>query len=313
MGALVVAIAIVSAAAIARGSAGYLYSVIPIQIPILVTAVIICMGAAAAWGILQSATLIGLMTLIELGGLLAIVMAGAANWTDMTPTETANAPDLSQIITWGGVLSATMLAFFAFVGFEGLVNIAEEVKEPSKTLPRAIALTLIISTVLYVLVSLIALRAVSRGELAVANAPLSLVFERVTGVSPFVISVVAIIATANGIIVQIVMAARVLYGLAKQGLVPRFFANVNARTQTPLIATVVSTASIMLLALAFPLEGLAEATSRLTLIVFALVNAALIRLNRRPTLAAAPFTVPALVPKLGLILCTTLLLGSALL
>src|SRR5262249_17218381 len=126
-----------------------------------------------------------------------------------------------------------------------------------------------------------ALVAVPPTELAASEAPLALVFERLTGASPRVMSAIVIVATLNGIIVQIILASRVLYGLARLGALPAALQEVSPRTQTPLLATALTVATILILALLFPLEQLADLTSRLTLMLFALVNLALIRIKRR--------------------------------
>jgi basic amino acid/polyamine antiporter, APA family len=311
IGAMVIAVGIVAAAAISRGSAGYIRAFVDLPVNMIVPAVIVAMGAIAAWGIVQSAVIAGVMTLIEVGGLLAIIAAGAMHAPDLLTRLPESWTGVSSVPAFTGTLSATLLAFFAFIGFEGLANIAEEVKDPARTLPRAIFLTLGISTVFYILVVWVALISVPRDQLAVAHAPLSLVFERVTGASPTAISAIAIVATVNGIIAQIVMASRVVYGLADRNLLPAALARVNPRTQTPLPATALVVAAVLILAVAYPLESLAETTSRLTLVIFAAVNGALVRLK----LTAGPqpatgFAVPIIVPVAGCLLCLALLAGS---
>lgn len=310
VGLMVIAVSIVSAAAIARGSAGYIRELVSWPTPFILLGVILLMGAIAAWGIVESVAVAGLMTLIELGGLLAIIVVGARS-----PDLVSRLPEIwtgfGSAPAVAGMFSASLLAFFAFIGFEGLANIAEEVKQPQKALPRAILLTLVISTFLYMTVVWIALIAVPHGELAAARAPLSLVFERVTGASPVAINAVAIVATVNGIIVQMVMASRVVYGMADRGLLPAGFAVVNSATQTPLNATLLVVVAVLVFALAFPLEQLAEITSQLTLVIFALVNAALVLLKWRHEPAPADaFTVPLAVPALGVLLCLALLVGA---
>ena len=118
----------------------------------------------------------------------------------------------SGAIAATGLVSATLLAVFAFIGFEVLANVAEEVRDPKRNLPRAIFLTLGIATILYIAVVWIALVAVGDSELAQSEAPLALVFERLTGASPRTMALIALVATLNGIIVQIIMSSRVLYG-----------------------------------------------------------------------------------------------------
>ena len=232
-----------------------------------------------------------------------------------TPDLAARLPELwtglSGLSVLSGALGATLLAFFAFIGFEGLANIAEEVKEPERTLPKAIFLTLAISTLFYVMVVWIALMTVPHGELASATAPLSLVFNRITGASPTAISAIAVIATTNGIIAQIIMAARVMFGLADRNLLPPVLAQISPRTQTPLIATGVVVVAVLVLASSFPLEGLAEMTSRLTLIIFTAVNGALVQFKRTvQPMPEAAFTVPIFVPVVGFLLCVGLLLAD---
>jgi amino acid transporter len=215
-------------------------------------------------------------------------------------------------VIWSGVFSAGLLAFFAFIGFEDMVNIAEEVKEPLKVLPWAIFLTLVLSTLIYVAVVSVAVLSVPVEGLAASKAPLGYVYESVTGGSPLVISAIAIVATLNGIIVQMIMASRVLYGLSAQGDLPAVLAQVSPWTRTPLIATALVVAIILILALAFPIEGLAEMTSRVTLTIFSLVNLALLRIKLRED--APPegmFTVALWVPAAGLGLSLLLLVHDA--
>jgi amino acid transporter len=114
-------------------------------------------------------------------------------------------------------------------------------------------------------------------ELAASNAPLALVLERLTGASPETMSLIAIVATLNGIVVQIIMASRVLYGLASYRELPAILSKVDQKTRTPLVATALATAMVLVLALLVPLHDLAEITARLALVVFAAVNVSLHR------------------------------------
>jgi len=257
-------------------------------------------------------TLAGVMNLIEIGGLLLLVAAGVASDAPIVARLPEMLPATTEWTLLAGLVGTTLIAVFAFIGFEGLANIAEEVRDPKRNLPRAIFLTLVISTLLYVCVVWIALVAVGRAELARSDAPLALVFERLTGLSPQSMSFIALIATLNGIIVQIIMSSRVLYGLARQGELPAVFSSVGNRTRTPVVATVVTTALVLALALTLPLHDLAEATSRLTLIVFAVVNVSLIRIKRRhlPT-PTGIFEAPVWVPWAGAAACVVLLMLDA--
>jgi len=187
------------------------------------------------------------------------------------------------------------------------------VKHPARTLPAAIFLTLGIVTLLYMLVVWVALIAVPHSELGYSPAPLSLVYERVTGASPAAITAIAIAATVNGIVVFMVMGSRVIYGMATQDLLPVWLAKVSRQTHTPIAATAIVVAAVLILALAFPIEDLAEASSRVTLVVFAFVNAALIKLKMDAVPPPADsFTVSTWVPVAGLAASLALLASELL-
>jgi APA family basic amino acid/polyamine antiporter len=212
-----------------------------------------------------------------------------------------------------GIAFASLLAFFAFIGFEDLANVVEEAKMPHRDIPRAMVLTLLISTILYVAVAAIAISAVSIERLSSSPAPLSLVFREVAGVSPATISVIAIVATLNTILAQMTMAARVIYGMARLGDLPGIAGRVHPWTATPLFATALIVASVIVLALTVSFERLAESTSLATLVVFGLVNLALLRLRHRRTPShGLHVSVPVWVPVAGLATCVAMI-ASALL
>ena len=174
-------------------------------------------------------------------------------------------------------------------------------ESPQRDLPWAIFLTVLVTTVLYMAVVWVALRAAAPAELAASPAPLTIVFERTTGADPRIMTAIAIVATINGVIVQIIMSARVLYGLSAQGSLHPAFGVVHPATQTPLTATAFTVAAVLGLALLLPLDRLADWTSRLTLVLFALVNAALAAIKmREPDPPPGIFSVPVWVPWAGL-------------
>ncbi|MCB1509575.1 MAG: amino acid permease [Hyphomicrobiaceae bacterium] len=313
VGYLVIATGIVSAAAVSVGSAGYIALFVPFAGPILIVSVVVAMGAVACWGIRESVALAGLMTLIEVGGLLILVGGGLISEPELFRRLPEAVPAHADWAIWSGILSASLLAVFAFTGFENLANVAEEVNEPERVLPLAIFLTLGISTVLYVAVVWVSLVAVPAADLAASKAPLALVFQKQTGLSHTMISLIAIVATLNGVIVQFIMASRVLYGLAGQRSAPAIFRSVNKATRTPLIATLVVVAISGVLATTLNLERLADLTSRITLATFALVNLALIFVKWRET-APPPtgvFVVPIWVPVVGFVMTLAFLFVDA--
>jgi APA family basic amino acid/polyamine antiporter len=273
--------------------------------------VLAVLGAVAAWGILESVLLASLFTLIEAGGLLVII--GAAVHAGLPFAAPLMQPPPLDAAALSGIAYAALLAFFAFIGFEDLANVVEEAKAPRRDIPRAMVLTLIITTILYVAVAAIAVTAVPAATLAGSRAPLSLVFRAVAGVSPLTISVIAIVATLNTILAQISMAARVIYGMARQGQLPRFTGQVYPKTATPILATAMIVMATLALALFVPFERLAESTSLATLLVFALVNLSLLRLRQRKVQThGAHVRMPLWVPAAGFLSCLVMMAAALL-
>jgi APA family basic amino acid/polyamine antiporter len=306
VGLLSVAIGVISSAAVALGSAGYIQQFIALPSWLIVPAVLAVLGGVAAWGILESVLLASVFTLIEVGGLLIIIVAAVHGDLPFGAAITTLPPINATVLS--GIAFGGLLAFFAFIGFEDLANIVEEARVPHRDMPRAMGLTLLISTVLYVLVAAIAVSAVSAERLSASAAPLSLVFREVAGVSPVTISAIAIVATLNTILAQMTMAARVVYGLAREGSLPAVFARVHPRSRTPLAATALVVIAIVPLALLVPMAPLAELTSLATLSVFAVVNLALLWLRYRGAPSLVPHvTVPVWVPATGLATCAAMI------
>lgn len=309
MGLLVVITATVSGATISAGSAGYVGVFLDLPATTIIVGVVFLMGAVACLATTQSIAIAGLMTLVEVGGLVAIIAAGMATGSTSLERLPEALPQASDISSWTALGGTTLIAVFAFIGFEHIVNVSEEMKEPQRTLPHALFLTLTITALLYVLVMWTAVTALPPDELARSPAPLATVFESLTGRSAHFISVIAIVATLNGVVVHMIMIARVLYGLSSQGSLPGVLARVNPVTRTPLVATSVATAAIVVLAVIVPLEGLAQWAARGTLLIFAGVNLALIRIKRRGEPAAeGVFNCPLPVAFAGLITALLLLL-----
>jgi amino acid transporter len=306
-GLLVVATAVVSGATISAGSAGYIGTIVPLPPRWIITGVVLAMGVVACLATATSIAFAGVMTVIEVGGLMLIIGAGFFEAHDLV----ARLPELwpgAALHAWTGVFGTAMIAVFSFIGFEHLVNISEEMKTPTRTLPRALFLTLGLTAVIYALVLWVAVVAVPPPELAASPAPLALVFERLTGMPLLTLTLIAIVATLNGIIVHMIMIARVAYGLAMQGNLPALFGRINRYTGTPVLATLAGMSAILVFALFVPLEGLAKLTSQCTLGLFALVNLALIRIKlSEPAPPSGVFVCPLWVPFAGLVASAALL------
>jgi APA family basic amino acid/polyamine antiporter len=302
VGLLVVVTAIVSAATISVGSAGYASVFLSIPLPWIICGLVCAMGIVACVSTVNSVTFAGIMTIIEVGGLVLIIVAGFGQGAEIITRLPEMVPSFGDSAVWIGIAGTSLIAVFAFIGFEHLVNVAEEMREPSHTLPRALFLTLGLTALLYALVVWTAVTAVPPKELAQSAAPLSLVLERLSGMPLASMSAIAVIATLNGLIVHIIMIARVLYGLADQGNLPKALTTLNSRTHTPVLATAIGVGGILILALAVPLAGLADLTARLTLGIFVLVNLALIVIKQRNAAPpAGAFICPQWVPFAGMV------------
>ncbi|MGB7300086.1 MAG: amino acid permease, partial [Burkholderiaceae bacterium] len=163
-----------------------------------------------------------------------------------------------------------------------LVNMAEETINPGDVMPRAIVATVVITVILYVLIATIAVAMPDREALTSSAAPLAVLFESVTGYSGTPVSAMASIAMINGILVQIVMASRVIYGMSSEGLAPKVVGVLHSKRRTPIRAILLVTICIGTLALGFELVNLAQATSLVILSVFIMVNLALWRIGSQP-------------------------------
>lgn len=269
---------IVSSATIVVGFTGYVAELAPIPAPVTILAALGAIGLLTQRGVKESVGAAAIITVIEVGVLAVLIVAGVPELLTIEPWVAAFGT--SSALPLAAVLTAAVLAFFAFIGFEDIVNMAEETVNPESVMGKAIFWTLAITTTLYVLLSLIAVASPDPQALAGSPAPLSALWTQLTGLSSTWLSSLALIAVINGVIVQVIMASRLLYGMAREKMLPSVLARIGKR-HTPVVAIWVVTGIIAGLALAFPLASLARATTTVTLIVFASVNLSLVALGAR--------------------------------
>ena len=301
IGILVIAIGVISAATISRGFVGYLRVFVDVPNWLALCTLIITLGLVACWGISESVVTIALMTSIELFGLLYILWIGADALLALPERVPEMIPSWN-VAEWAAVSSGAFLAFYAYIGFEDMVNVAEEVRNPHRNMPLAIISCLFITSFLYIAVALVALLALPLEELAGSHAPLAQLYQHKTGQAPTLIALISLFAVTNGALVQIIMGARVLYGLSRQGWVPEALGKVNSLTRTPLRATALLTTIILIMALWLPLVTLARLTSLVTLTVFSCVNMALIVIKKRASSPENVMMVPIWVPWVGFVI-----------
>lgn len=283
---------IITAAVVALGFGGYFAEFVNLPI---VFAAIFLIGALSIinfFGIRESSWTNILFTLVEVVGLLIIIYIG---FTFATP-ESVNYFESPTGIS--GIAIAFVLVFFAFVGFEDMANVAEEVKRPSRTIPRAIVLSVAISGVLYVLVSLSVVRVVNWQDLGVSAAPLAAVAERAFGVGGHtLLSLIALFATTNTVLIILIAGARMLYGMARDHSLPALLGKIHFKTKTPWIAVI----GIMLASMAFAIVGdivlVANISVFAIVITFGMVNLSVIFLRYTEPTIERPFRVPLNIGK----------------
>jgi amino acid transporter len=296
---LALALAIVVAtASIASGAAQYLGLLLPLPAPVLTALVVVVFAGVAALGVRESVFLAASVAALELLGLLAAIVgglwgAGGLDLAGMVPRGAAG---------WNGVAAGAFIAFFAFIGFESLANMGEEVQDAHRTLPRGILGAIAASLVLYLAVSV---AAVAGGREPTSLAGLF------GGMGATAFALVGTLAVANGVLVQVVALARLFYGVARRGQLPALLARVHPRTLTPLPATLLAGGLVLAMAVLVPFEHLLSLANLVTLAVFALVDVALWRVKRRDPGVAGRFRVPLWLPLVAAALAVGLILAEA--
>jgi len=302
VGLLVVVAGIVSSAALVNGFTGYLQHFLAVDRTLTIVAVCTLLGVVAAWGITESVALVIAITFVEVGGLVFVIGLGADGFADLSERWQEFMPG-RDTAPWGGLFVGVTLAFYAYIGFEDIVDVAEEVTNVQTTMPGAILVTLAVSTLLYILLMVSALLTMTPEALAASDAPVAALYEVHTGRNPMLMGAVATIAIINGALIQVVMASRVLYGLSMRGQLPVLLGHIDPRTRTPLVATVLVTVVLMVLALSGRLAILAATTSVIMLIIFGVVNLALWRIKARVPVADDVVSFPRWMPMVGAVLC----------
>jgi amino acid transporter len=301
-GIAVIAIGTISAATITNGSVGYIQIFFDLPAWLIIILLVTALALLAGWGISESVGVAAFTTAISIFGLIVIIAINVESLNTLPERLVEMVP--TDIEIWSLIVFGAFVAFYAFIGFEDMINLAEEVKEPQRNMPRAIILALLISTVLYVLISLTAVLALPIKTLASSNAPLTALIGEDHQAVRTMIGIISIFAIADGILIQIIKTARILYGMSSQKLIPPLFSSIHPRSRTPQFATFTVAATILILALTFPLLALAQFTSFITLVVFAAINFALWRLKLRPdTLKSGTINLPAWMPLFAFLLC----------
>ena len=302
VGYLILITGVVSTAAMMRGFVGYFHIFFDIPDWVIIPVVITLLSIFCIIGISESISLIVVITLVEIGGLLLVVFLAGGSITGGEESVTQLIPSM-ELKNLNPIVLGAFLAFYAFIGFEDFANIAEEVKNPQRDLPIAIIASLIITTILYVVVSMVTVLAFPIDKLAASNAPLADILVQHGAQYPLIISGISMISVLNGGIAQIIMGSRVLYGMSEEKLAPAYFYKLHPKYQTPVRTTILTSFFIALLSLFFPIVPLAEATSFVIILIFMVVNLSLIFLKKQIPNPKGVRTFPVFIPYVGLLLC----------
>ena len=251
------------------------------------------------------------LTSIELGGLLLVVVIGGAFLLDGGGDPGRALEFKSGESVPLAILGGASLAFFALIGFEDSVNVAEETKDPSRVFPRALFLGLGVAGIVYMLVTVIASMAVPTDKLVGSDGPL---LEVVTlgplSMSPKVFSAIALFALTNGALINMIMASRLVYGMSNEGIVPKALGRVHSGRRTPWVAILFTASLAGVLIVIGDLDTLADTTVLLLLFVFVCVNTAVLVL-RKDKVDHEHFRAPSIVPVLGVAACAGLIVHEA--
>ena len=272
---------VVAAATVSLGFGRYLNEFVSVDERLAAAVLLLIMAVVSYLGMERAAWLVILLALVEIGSLIAVIVIGVPSVGDHDL--------LSGSFT--GVLSAAGLVFFAFIGFDEVITLAEETRDPTWTVPRALLLALGISTLLYVGVAVSAVSVLGADALAVADRPLAAVGEKVFGGwAGSALSSAAMVSTGTTVLLVLTAGSRMFYGMAGANDLPRFLAEVRFQ-RVPLNALIVTVIAALGLLLLGDLKTLASATDALIYLTFLVVNAAVVALRRTQPELHRPFRI----------------------
>jgi amino acid transporter len=304
IGIVLVAAASATAATVSLAFAGYLETFVSAPRLVAALAVVLVLTGVNLWGIRLSSRVNVVFTLLEVGGLVAFTVLGATSPSFGEALLAAPHP---------GVIQGATLLFFAYLGFEDIVNLAEEAKDPARDLPRAIFVALAVTGAIYVAVGLSAVALAEPTELAQSDSPLVLAARRVSPALAGALGGVALFATANTALIALVAGSRMLFGIAREGDLPAAAASVLPGRRTPWVAALCVAGLACALVPLGDVSAVASLSSFAALLAFVGVNLSLIVLRYRAPSAKRPFRVPVSVGRFPVLAGAALLLAGGLL
>jgi amino acid transporter len=281
-----------TAATVAVAFGGYLKSFIDVPVRLSALTLLVACTAFNIWGLRESSWINILFTIIEVSGLFLVIAAGMTQGGLHEPLLTSP----SQ-----GVFSAAAIVFFVYLGFEGIANLSEEARDPSRDLPRAIFYSIGITTILYLLVSLAVIVLATPSELASSEAPLALAIQKAWPGATGMLSAIAIFATANTVLISLIASSRLAFSMGRDGEIPSIFGALLPGRDTPWIAATLMLAMSMALVPIGNIKILAELSSFAALLAFLAANLALIIVRYRLPDLPRPFRVPLTIGHMPLL------------
>jgi basic amino acid/polyamine antiporter, APA family len=308
IGCLTIFVAITSAATVAIGFSGYLAVLLPQYPPILYAiGLVLALSFLNYYGIRESVWVNSIFTIVEVSGMLIIIAVGLSfgSFTETNYFEMPSASYASDSAIISTILASTVLVFFAYYGFENISNISEETKNSTKTIPRAILISILVTTIIYVLVALSTVALVGWEELSNSNAPLALAASKALGINGIIIlTVIALFATTNTVLMMLISGSRIIFGIAKyDDAIPNTLAQVHASRKTPWLATIFTMAFTVSTIILYSgrLADVAAISVFSISVVFAMVNLSVIYLRLRQPSLQRPFMSPFRVKKLPIL------------
>ncbi len=303
---------IASAATLSKAFAGdYLAEFVELPVVLVAIGFLLIVALINFRGISESIKLNMVLTTIEVLGLVIIIVIGVAALLngDGDAGRNLDFPEGENVAL--AIVGGAALSFYALIGFEDAVNVAEETKDPARNFPKALFGGLLIAGVIYLLVTFTASMVVPTQQLTESDGPLlEVVREGPLGVPTKLFAGIALLAVANGALINMIMASRLVYGMSVRGVVPRIFDKVHSGRHTPIAAIIFTTGLAMLLATLGDLSDLAGTTTTLLLFVFATVNVAVLVL--RPDEGKHPhFRAPSVIPVASVVIIIFLLIRRA--
>ncbi|MDP6704279.1 MAG: amino acid permease [archaeon] len=276
----------IGSAAVALGFAGYFSALFGTEIILSAVILIVLVSLILSYGIKQSAWFAIGCTLLEIVGLLIILWIGLPHLGSVNYLEMPSG--------FSGIMAAAALIFFAYIGFEEIVQLAEETKNPTKNIPLALLISISVTTILYILVSLAIVSVVGWESLGTSSSPLADVAAIGFGPSAFtVLAVIALFSTANTVLIMLLSASRLSYGMSEDGSFPKVFSKVHSKLKTPYVSTFsVSALAIVIILLLRNIEAVANLTNFSIFITFIIINSSVIILRYKSPDLKRIFRIP---------------------